>query len=72
MNHDPSIVVWRKGLDTTYTQYDYDVSRAPCGQTTGGGSTINEISTAVPEPGALGMMVAARSRLGIGDDGVEV
>jgi T5SS/PEP-CTERM-associated repeat protein len=47
-------VVWRKGLDTTYTLADYDVWRAHFGETTGS-NTASSLRTgaSVPEPGTL-------------------
>jgi len=41
-------VVWRNGLDVSYTQADYDVWRANFGRTAGSGTSNNE--AAVPEP----------------------
>jgi hypothetical protein len=53
-------VVWRNGLGTTHTQADYDLWRAYFGQTAGSGaalSTAEPLSTAVPEPATLMLLV---------------
>jgi hypothetical protein len=65
-------VKWRKGLDTLYTQSDYEVWRAHFGQSVGGGSGGGSGSLAtdtVPEPAtstlvilAVGAAVVARRR----------
>ncbi len=47
-------VVWRKGLDTTYTLADYDVWRAHFGESTGNNAGfIFRSGPSVPEPGTL-------------------
>jgi hypothetical protein len=47
-------VVWRKGLDTTYTLADYDVWRAHFGESTASAAESSLRSGAsVPEPGTL-------------------
>jgi hypothetical protein len=51
-------IVWRQGLDTTYTLDDYNVWRAHFGQTVGSGKALAAESlaraeAAIPEPGAL-------------------
>jgi hypothetical protein len=50
-------VTWRKGLDTRYTQSDYDAWRANFGRSSGGGGALN--TSAVPEPGAFLLAVIA-------------
>ena len=53
-------VMWRKGLGTTYTQTDYDVSRTNFGQTIGSGGALpsaDPLSIAVPEPVAWVMLL---------------
>ena len=62
-------VVWRKGLETTYTQSDYDTWRHNFGQTAGSGSVLpsaEPLSAAVPEPASallLTLSVAALFRI---------
>jgi hypothetical protein len=51
-------VVWRQGLDTTYTQDDYDVWRANFGQTTATASGAN-VNSAVPEPATVILLMFA-------------
>jgi hypothetical protein len=51
-------VVWRQGLDTTYTLDDYNAWRAHFGQTVGSGEalvadSLARADAAIPEPGAL-------------------
>ena len=63
-NHDETVdaadyVVWRKGLDTIYTQNDYDVWRAHFGETAGSSGTGATTSAAVPEPATLTLMSLA-------------
>ena len=60
-------VVWRKGLDTTYMQNDYDVWRAQFGQTTlgsgsgsaGGLAIASPSQSAVPEPSTMLIVLGA-------------
>jgi polyhydroxybutyrate depolymerase len=55
-------VVWRKGLEGTYTQADYDSWRANFGQTAGAGAarpSAEPLPAAIPEP--AGMVIAAMS-----------
>ena len=49
-------VVWRKGLDTTYMQDDYDVWRTHFGQTAGSGSGSFD-NNFVPEPTSAAMLI---------------
>jgi autotransporter-associated beta strand protein len=51
-------IVWRNGLDTTYTQADYDVWRANFGRTAGG-VTPTGAAAAAPEPLSLVLLVLA-------------
>jgi hypothetical protein len=62
-NHDGIVdaadyVVWRKGLDTTYTQNDYNVWRANFGKIAGSGSGAT-LRAAVPEPATSVMLMFA-------------
>jgi hypothetical protein len=61
-------VVWRKGLDTTYTQNDYEVWRAHFGASLDIGSgavgyplgaSAEPLSAAVPEPASLALLLLA-------------
>jgi hypothetical protein len=52
----PDYVVWRKGLGTTYSQYEYNVWRAYFGQTAGSGTGASA-NAAVPEPATLVMLL---------------
>jgi hypothetical protein len=65
-NHDGAVnaadyVLWRKGLGTPYTQFDYNVWRSHFGQTTGSGSGATA-SAAVPEPSTLVLLIFAAAR----------
>jgi autotransporter-associated beta strand protein len=51
-------VVWRHGLDVTYTQVDYNVWRTNFGRTAGGSATTNKASE-VPEPSSLILLLFA-------------
>jgi hypothetical protein len=56
-NHNGTVdaadyVVWRKGLETAYSQNDYNVWRANFGKTAGSGSGATA-NAAVPEPSTL-------------------
>ncbi|HEY2251608.1 MAG TPA: PEP-CTERM sorting domain-containing protein, partial [Planctomycetaceae bacterium] len=51
-------VVWRKGLETIYTQADYDVWRVHFGQTAGSGAGAMT-NAAVPEPTTLVLLLFA-------------
>jgi autotransporter-associated beta strand protein len=51
-------VVWRNGLDVTYTEADYDVWRANFGRTTAAGAS-NSAPAAVPEPFSLVLLMLA-------------
>jgi fibronectin-binding autotransporter adhesin len=51
-------VVWRKGLNTTYTQADYDVWRSNFGQPAGSGAGASA-NTAVPEPAMPTLLIIA-------------
>jgi hypothetical protein len=60
-NHSGSIdaadyAVWRKGLDTAYTQSDYDRWRARFGQTSGSGAGASE-NTTIPEPATSTLLI---------------
>ncbi len=65
-NHDGIVdaadyIVWRNGLDTVYTQADYDVWRAHFGQSAGNGAVSTQLAV-VPEPtGALLMLIFVAS-----------
>ena len=52
----PDYVLWRNGLGTNYVQSDYGVWRSHFGETAGSGSGVIGDATAVPEPGAMGLM----------------
>lgn len=52
-------VVWRKGFGTIYTQADYDTWRAQFGRTPGTGAGAGLGGAAVPEPGLVGLFLAA-------------
>jgi hypothetical protein len=64
-NHDGTVdaadyVRWRMGLDSIYTQTDYNVWRTHFGQSAGSGSSVMAANSAVPEPrgAALVLMTA--------------
>jgi T5SS/PEP-CTERM-associated repeat protein len=49
-------VIWRKGLETIYTQDDYNVWHAHFGQTAGSGATASE-NAAVPEAATVVLLL---------------
>jgi autotransporter-associated beta strand protein len=49
-------VVWRNGLDVTYSQADYDVWRANFGRTAGSGAS-NYSAATVPEPCSVALLL---------------
>jgi hypothetical protein len=51
-------VVWRKGLGTNYSQSDYDIWRAHFGEGGSGSGSAASVA-AVPEPGAVSLMIIA-------------
>jgi hypothetical protein len=51
-------IIWRKYLNTTYSQSDYGIWRAHFGQIAGSGSGAS-VNTAVPEPATLALMISA-------------
>jgi hypothetical protein len=53
-------IKWRKGLDTIYTQNDYEVWRAYFGQSVGSGSGSGTLAAGtVPEPATLALVILA-------------
>jgi len=51
-------VVWRKGLETIYTQNEYDVWRTNLGKQGGSGSGVS-VNAAVPEPAVSVLLILA-------------
>jgi hypothetical protein len=51
-------IVWRNGLDTNYTQADFDIWRANFGRSTAGAAAVADASSnsAIPEPPTLIVM----------------
>jgi hypothetical protein len=66
-NHDDTVdaadyVVWRAGLETTYTQADYDLWRAHFGETVGSdavGRSAEPLSVLAPEPSNVSIFVVS-------------
>jgi hypothetical protein len=55
-------VVWRAGLETTYTQADYDLWRAHFGETVGSdavGRSADPLSVLAPEPSNVSIFVVS-------------
>src|SRR4051794_31770505 len=62
-NHNSAVdnadyIVWRKGLNTTYTPADFNVWRAHFGNSFGNGAEVST-SAATPEPRTLALLLAS-------------